>query len=154
MPIRLESLRAPLLALVASLSIASSPGRAAAAEPRVTLGDVSGRTQSGEYTRSLRAALADEFSQANVSRASGRDRFVLSVTLVKLSAEHRDGSARATAVVSMTLRRARENTLHALLSGRATAEESSANVDSVRDSALRAAVRSALRRLPDAVSSP
>jgi hypothetical protein len=72
---------------------------------------------------------------------------------VKLSAERKDGSARATAVVSMTLRRARENTLYAFLSGRATAEESSPNVDSARDSALRAAVRSALRRLPDAVSS-
>ena len=154
MPIRLESLRAPLLALLVSLSIASSSGPVAAAEPRVTLGEVSGRTQSGEYTRSLRAALAEEFSPTNLPRASGRDRFVLSVTLVKLSAEHKDGSARATAVVSMTLRRARENTLYALLSGRATAEESSPNVDSVRDSALRAAVRSALRRLPAAVSSP
>jgi hypothetical protein len=114
---------------------------------------VSGRTQSGEFTPSLRAALAEEFSPANLPRSSKSDRFVLSVTLVKLSAERKDGSARATAVVSMTLRRARENTLYAFLSGRATAEESSPNVDSARDSALRAAVRSALRRLPDAVSS-
>jgi hypothetical protein len=153
MKVRLARHLAPLSALLISFSIALSSAPAGATEPRVTLGEVSGRTQGGEYTRSLRAALAEEFSPTNVPRASGRDRFVLSVTLVKLSAEHKDGNARATAVVSMTLTRARGNTLYALLSGRATAEESSPNVDSVRDSALRAAVRSALRRLPDAVSS-
>jgi hypothetical protein len=154
MPIRLESLRAPLLSLLVSLSIAGSSEHAAAAEPRVTLGEVSGRTPNGEFTRSLRAALAEELSAASLPRTKGRERFVLSATLVTLSAERKGGSARATAVVKLTLRRARENTLHAFLSGRATAEEASPDVDSARDSALRAAVRSALRRLPDAVSKP
>lgn len=152
MTLRSASYRATLAAVFVALSLFSSPGPARAHAPRVTLGEVSGRTPSGEFTQSLRAALNEEFSLAKWPHASNKERFVLSVTLVKLSAERKDGAARATAVVSMTLRRARENTLYALLSGRATAVDESLDVDSARDSALRGAIRSALRRLPEAVS--
>lgn len=153
MLVRPRGRRVPAFLLALALASSAFAPSSQAAEPPVAIGEVSGKIESGEFTPTLRRALEQELSAAELGRRDSRERFVLSATLVRLTAEHKDGNARATAVVSMALRRVRENTLYAILSGRATAEEAAPGVDSARDSALRAAVRSALRRLPDAVSS-
>jgi hypothetical protein len=126
---------------------ASSP--CPANEPLVAVGEVRDDSASGAFSASLRSMLTDEMAKADLGRS--RERFVLSATLVELDAERVGRGARATAAVSLVLRRAREQSLHAVLNGRATAEEATASLGETRDDALRAAVRSALRRLPEAV---
>jgi len=124
-------------------------GTASAGAPVVALGEVHASTPSGEFSAPLRAALARALARAELG--SAREKFELSATLVRLDAEQVGRGARASAAVSLVLRRARQQTLHAVLSGHATAEESEASVTVTREDALRAAVESAVRRLPEAL---
>lgn len=120
-----------------------------AAEPPVAVGEVQGSTPSGEFSAPLRHALTE--GVASMTFGTSRDHFVLSATLVSLEAAQVGHGARASAAVSLVLRRARQQTLHAVLKGHATAEASDSSVSETRDDALRAAVRSALQRLPEAL---
>src|SRR6185503_6415698 len=137
--------RVSSLLTACALAFGLAPRSAAADAPPVTIGEVSAHVPSGEFGPALRTALEDELAahgDAKPPRAALK--FVLSATLVKLSAEQKNGTVRATAVVSVVLRRARDSSLHAILSGSATAEEDS-SLESTRETALRAAVRGALR---------
>ncbi len=125
------------------------PESTRAGEPPVAVGEVRGKTADGEFSAPLRSALQAAIARAELGRP--REPFVLSATLVRLDAERVGNGARATAAVSLALRRARGQSLHAVLSGHATAEETDASVSEAREDALRAAVNSALRRLPEAV---
>ena len=125
------------------------PATSRAGEAPVTLGEVRASTEAGDFSRPLRALLRDGIARAALGRS--REPFVLSATLVRLDAERIGGGTRATAAVSLVLRRAREQSLYALVSGRATAEAASGSVGETLDDALRGAVESALRRLPEAV---
>lgn len=147
---RAKTLRARVC-VVAWLVLASVASHAGAGAPPLAIGEVKATTPAGEFGPALKQALREELSQASLPPR--RAQLVLSATLVKLTAEKKDGSVRATAVVSLALRRARDSTLHAMLSGKATAEEAADSVEQTRDSALRAAVRSALRGLPQAVAA-
>jgi hypothetical protein len=120
-----------------------------AGESPVVIGEVSGTTASGEYKTPLFRAVSETLGQTKLGRP--RERFVLSVSLVTLDAKKDGKSVSATAVVSLVLRREKEQTLHAMLRGSATAQESDSTLDSARETALRAAVESAMRRLPEAV---
>jgi hypothetical protein len=113
------------------------------------LGEVSGSGRTTVFVPELRRVLGQELDRVHVD--GSRERFVLSANLIGLDAENSDGSARATATVSLVLRRTKDQTLHAILSGRATAAESGSDLAAARGTALRAAVESALRRLPEAV---
>ena len=121
----------------------------AAGEPPVLVGEIQGSTPSGEFTEPLRSLVEAQLAGAELGRP--RDHFVLSATLVHLDAERVGQGARASAAVSLVLRRARQQSLHAILNGHATAEEANGSVSETRADALRAAVASALRRLPEAV---
>lgn len=123
--------------------------KSSAAEPSVALGEVRASTPAGEFSAPMRSALAAGIANAGLLRP--RERFILSATLTRLDAERVGKGARATATVSLVLRRAREQSLHAILNGHATAEETDGSVSETREDALRAAVSSALRRLPDAL---
>lgn len=120
-----------------------------AGEPPVAVGEVSGSTPSGEFSIPLRSALDEGVK--SLADAPARDRFVLSATLLRLDAEQVGRGARASAEVSLVLRRARQQTLYAVIKGHATAEAADSSLGETRDDALRAAVRSALRRLPEAL---
>lgn len=120
-----------------------------AGEPPVLVGEVSGRTPAGEFSVPLRSALNQAIARVELGQA--RERFVLSASIVRLEAERVGKGARATAAVSLVLRRARQQSLHAVLNGHATAEETDSSLAETREDALRAAVNSALRRLPEAV---
>lgn len=143
-------LRAPSAAsLVAGLLWLAAAAPCGARESPVAVGEVRDESASGAFSEALRSVLRDAMATAELGRP--RERFVLSATLVRLDAERVGHGARATAHVSLVLRRAREQSLHAVLTGRATAEEESGSVNETRADALRAAVTSALRRLPEAV---
>jgi hypothetical protein len=153
-PASRRALRAAFVAITLTLGatavVAGSSGRASGSRtPPVSLGEVSGKTAGGEYGVPLRSAVREALDQAKLGRP--RERFVLSASLETLDAKRDGRRVTATAVVSMVLRREKEQTLHAILRGNATAEESDATLDSTRETALRAAVESAMRRLPEAV---
>jgi hypothetical protein len=145
--VRSSLARSRLTLLLAAFTLVAAPG--AAAEPPVALGEVRASTPAGEFAEPMRTALEAGIASAGLGRPRGR--FILSATLVRLDAERVGKGARATATVSLVLRRAREQSLHAILNGHATAEESDGSVSATREDALRAAVSSALRRLPEAL---
>jgi hypothetical protein len=129
----------------------------AAAGPAVSIGDVS---VSGDVSatgdavpelgRALRAALNDELSRMT-ELAPVRRPLIVSATLTRLSSERRDERSKATATISLALRRADDQALFAELRGRASVEEATGNLASLRRAALQGAVRGALARLPEAV---
>jgi hypothetical protein len=150
-PLRPGSLRA-LFGLVVAVALSlgataviagGSPGAP------VSLGEVSAKAPAGEYRAPLRSAVLEALEQAKLGRS--RERYVLSASLDTLDAKQDGRRVSATAVVSLALRREKEQTLHAVLRGNATAEASDVTLASAREDALRAAVESAMRRLPEAV---
>jgi hypothetical protein len=142
--------RTALVAVLVTLSTpASFAGSQARKDSSVSLGEVSGTTPAGEFSTPLRSAVREALDAAELGRP--RERFVLSASLETLSAKRDGRRVSATAVVSIVLRREKAQTLHAILRGNATAEASDVTLDSAREDALRAAVESAMRRLPEAV---
>ncbi len=130
---------------------------AAAARPPVSVGDVAvaadgiGADATPELRGAMRRALSDELEELTKTGLSLRHPLVVSATLTKLSSERRAERAKATATISLALRRADDQVLFAELRGRASAEESAGNLASARSAALRGAVRGAVGRLPEAV---
>ena len=144
---RVRHVRASLMsALLGATALYAPP---ASAEPAVAVGEVHAGLPWTEYSAPLKTALLDGIARAELGPA--REKFVLSATLESLAAERVGKGTRASAVVSLVLRSARRQTLHAVLTGRATAEANDSNLNELRNDALRAAVRSALRRLPEAL---
>ncbi len=129
--------------------VTAVPGTSDAGEPVVAVGEVRGSTPAGEFSAPFKSLLSEAIARAELG--SPREKFVLSATLVRLEAEQVGHGARASASVSLVLRRAREQTLYAVLSGRATAEAAESSVSEAREDALLAAVRSAISRLPEAL---
>jgi hypothetical protein len=129
----------------------------AAERPAVSIGDVSvsvDATSAGDAVpdlgRTLRLALSDELSRVAGVGPTKRP-LIVSATLTQLSSERRDERAKASATISLALRRADDQVLFAELRGRASVEEASGNLASLRRAALQGAVRGALARLPEAV---
>jgi hypothetical protein len=151
-PAARRALRAAFVAfaqMLAAMAVIAGPTPQPASRPAVSLGEVSGKTPEGEFAIPLSSAVRDALGRAKLGRAS--ERFVLSASLDSLDTKRDGRQVTSRAVVSMALRREKEQTLHAVLRGSATAEESDATFDSARETALRAAVDSAMRRLPEAV---
>jgi hypothetical protein len=143
-----RALFALFLAVALSLGATAVIAGGATRAP-VSLGEVSGKTPAGEYQARLRSAVLEELERAELGRSS--ERYVLSASIETLRTKQDGRRVSATAVVSLALRREKEQTLHAILRGNATAEASDVTLDSAREDALRAAVESAMRRLPEAV---
>jgi hypothetical protein len=126
----------------------------AALERPIALGEVGASPGARvELTRELRQALEQEIGLIDFGRHRPRSRYVLSATLVKLDSVTETQSVRATCVISVALRRERDSALQAVIHGRATAEQAKSESESARASALRAAVQSALRRVPETVKA-
>ena len=127
---------------------------ARAAERLVALGEVgAGTSERSEHTDTLRQALQDELDQIDFGRHRPRQRYVISARLVKLDSATDNRAVRATCVVSLVLRRERGSTLEAVINGRATVEETRSETESAKATALRAAVHSAVRRVPETVKA-
>lgn len=126
-------------------------GVADASRPAVELGRVSAEERA-ELERVLRVAAERELERMDLSDANVREHYVLDVRLSKLQAKHERGRYSATAVVSATLTRAKGGALLAILKGRGRAEQARPkNTGDADRSAVKAAVRGAVRRLPEAL---
>ena len=118
----------------------------------VALGEVKNRADEGDVRvdRTFRSAVEAELRSLDLSNVHPSERYVLSATLTKMDVKSRKRQAESTAVVSATLRSARGGALRAIIEGRAKAVEDGESA-SVKESAVRGAVRSAFRRVPEAL---
>ena len=85
------------------------------------------------------------------TRIRSRERFVLSAALVRLDTRSEPRRAHSTCVVSATLSHARGGALHAVLDGRARAENVPSAVHQTELAAMQAAVESVFGRMPQAL---
>lgn len=138
-------------ALLATVALAGFGARADAGASPVALGEVKVVRSDPTLERSFRGLVERELGEVDLSNVKAQDRFVLSAALVQMATRESSGQAETVAVVSATLRRARGGAIHAVIQGRAQATDRPSKVKSVELSAMRAAVRSALGRLPEAL---
>ena len=146
--------RSVLFVLVVSMASAPRTLCAGTPAPSVSLGEIVVPLETRgarSLARELRTALAEELAAlAPADTGSGRS-VVVSATLTKLATERRGERTRATASVSLALRRADDQVLFAELRGRASVEDVSGSPATLQRAALRGAMRGALARLTEAV---
>ncbi len=130
------------------LSLLLATGLAAAGETPIFLGAIGVGKAKPEVEGELRSLLRAELASAEFSRVKTNEQYVLSATLVRLDSVQSLAAAHATCVISIAILRDGA-TLYALVHGRATAEE--AKAPAARSDALRAAVHSAMLRVPKAL---
>jgi hypothetical protein len=155
--IRLFAGRAPWckgFALCSALFLTASLADAGGAP--LALGKVTTRVAPRDQAlrNAFRSAVERELASIDLSSikpVKPADRYILSASLVKMETSADGERARTTCVVSATLTRERGGALHAIIDGRARAEDAPSEARSVELSAMRAAVHSALVRIPDAI---
>jgi len=133
---------------VAGLLFLASPLAGATPQP-VTLGQITARAgkDRSRLAAELRKVLSEELAVLELGKRASRDRWVLSASLVRLETRQTPEGVESTCVISATLERA--GALHAVVRGTARALDAPAT--EAESSALRAAARGALRRLPAAL---
>jgi hypothetical protein len=136
------------VAALVAISLLFASGAALAGELPVFLGAIGIGKAKPEIASELRSLLRAELASAEFSRLKTSEHYVLSATLVRLDSVQSSDSARATCVVSVAILQG-GSTLYALIHGRATAED--AKAPAARSDALRAAVHSAMVRVPKAL---
>jgi hypothetical protein len=131
----------------------STTSNVAAGRAPLALGQVTTRLDrdSTALRSAFRSAVEQELAGIDLSQVKSGDRYVLSASLIAMDTRADGGRARTTCVVSATLTRERGGALHAILRGRARAEDAPSEARSLELSAMRAAVHSALMRVPEAL---
>ncbi len=119
--------------------------------PPVAVGTIAAAVAEPGVKSRLRA-LVDAELAALALPASPRQRYLLDVSLDELKTVREGERVEATCLVSATLRDASDSALHAILKGRARAGDRDVPQHRARTEALSGAVRSALRRVPEAVA--
>jgi hypothetical protein len=132
-----------------SLLLGTAP--APAGEVPIFLGSIGVGKAKPEVQGQMRSLLREELSSADFMQLKTRERYTLSATLLRLDSVQSSDSVRATCVVSVALLRDKGSTLYALIHGRATAEDSKTRGELAQNDALRAAVHSAMVRVPKAL---
>lgn len=145
----MSRMRLPSAGLVAMLLAVTAPVFAGTSP--VSLGEVKVQRADPDLQRAFRGMVVRELGRLDLSVVHCQEHFVLSAALVKMSTRERSGHAESTAVVSATLRRARGGALHAVIQGRARVSDDPKQRRIIELTALRAAVRNALRRVPEAI---
>jgi hypothetical protein len=135
--------------VLVSTALLVSAVPASAVRDRVVLGEVSAR-HAAPTARAFRRVVAEELRALEVRPAHGEG-YVLSASLVSLDASAQDDAATATCIVSATLRSEGRGALVATLRGRVRASDVPSEVEAVKLDAMRAAVRSAVRGVPEAI---
>ncbi len=120
---------------------------------QVRLGELENRAAAGDSTldRLFRNAVQRELDHIDLSGIKAGEQFVLSATLLRIESRQKAREAESTAVVSATLRRAKGGELHAIIQGRARVVEGKQDRRTAELGAVRGAVKSAVRRVPEAL---
>lgn len=123
-----------------------------AGEPPVEVGEVT--TQAGEGAdidpASLRTMVSQAVRTLDGAQLPRNSRAVLSVSLVRMNA-HVDHSAAVTCAISATLRDRSNGNLFAVLEGTASGEDEPHRLRALEHATARAAVGSAIARVPEAM---
>ena len=145
-----------------ALALCLSTWGAGAAELPIFLGAIGVGPAKPEVRSELRSLLRAELASPEFSRLKTSEHYVLAASVVRLDSVPEAGAVRATCVVSLAILR-RDSTLYALINGRATARQAvpgageegkegqEAERKVARSDALRAAVHSAMVRVPKAL---
>ncbi|HEY1691855.1 MAG TPA: hypothetical protein VGG39_06820 [Polyangiaceae bacterium] len=159
---------ATCLAGVALAALAPLPARAGTGEAPVDVGEVSAVAASPEVDEgALRSMVVDAVGALDATTIPKGARAVVSVSVVRLDArasspgqgaQGAQGSqsppspvSQVTCVVSATLRDAKRGSVFAVLEGSARGEDAPARLGGLRRRTMRAAVASAIARVPEAM---
>jgi len=125
----------------------------AATPPVVALGQITTRLdrRRADLDRAFRRAVETELARVDFERVRSKERFVLSAALVRLETRSEQKRSRSSCAVSATLSYARGGALHAVIDGRAQAENAPGAAHLAELAALEAAVKSVFERLPQAL---
>jgi hypothetical protein len=135
-------------------SAVSAPVALGAAERPVALGEISSEVfrRDVDMRALLRSTSEQELGALDLSRVSMKKRAILSVALVRMDSTVAAAGKSTTCVVSATLRDARRGAIFAILEGKARAQgDPSSASPTMERSALEAAVRGAIARIPEAL---
>lgn len=141
--------RNSLLAVCLSLILVATA--TVAAGPALEVGEV--RTPRAKFdfvARQFRKTVHESVAQLDTAQIKGGP-FVVSASLVRLSADSGEYGVQATAVVETVLRHKRSGELIGMSHGKATASASGGSLLDAQNSALRAAMESALKDVPQAL---
>lgn len=134
------------VALVAATVVLPAEAKA----PPVTVGKVTTEAASKpELQPELKTAIEKELAQLDLS--SARKTYVLSAALLTLETVKNDERVESTCIVTAELSRKNEGTIRAVFRGKAKAIDAKDAAKSAELTALRAAARSAVKRLPEAL---
>lgn len=140
----------PLAAVLLAAAVASA---ADAASQPIAAVEVASRVSRRD--RDLRTVLRNGVESQlrtvdwGASRTGGP--YVLSTSLVRLDTQTSDGVTLVSCTVSMALRDQKKGSLRAIVEGRASSETRPSAAREAEDSAVLAAVRGAVRTLPQAI---
>ncbi len=125
--------------------------QADARNPAVLLGEII--TNVARPRADLKDLFRDEvrgqLAAMDWTRTHEEESFVLSATLMKLDTRADGQRARSTCLVSATLRRQRGGAIHAIAEGKASSEDHNTQANNNELDAMRAAIRVALRGIPN-----
>jgi hypothetical protein len=148
---------ATCLAGISLAAIVAPPARAGTGEVPVDVGEVSAVGASPEVDEgALRSMVVDAVSAIDATTIPKGARAVLSVAIVRLDARGSSPGqgtqvSQVTCVVSATLRDAKRGSVFAVLEGSARGEDAPARLGGLRRRTMRAAVASAVARVPEAM---
>lgn len=140
--------------MVLSLALAgATPKQATGARARISVGEVTASVAGAApgTAQLLRRLLTEEVSRLTPPGSAEREGYVLSASLVRLDVRRTTEGAVASSLVSATLRREGSGAILALLEGRGRVQADGDALASARESAIEAAVRGAVRRVPEAL---
>jgi hypothetical protein len=138
-----------LLALCLSVVLATSV--TVAAGPAVVVGEVyTARAKPDFVARQFRKVVHDSVADLDTAEVTGGP-FVVSASLLRLSADSGEYGVQVTAVVATALRHKTSGNLIGTTEGRAIAAASGGSLLDAQTSALRAATESALTDVPRAL---
>jgi hypothetical protein len=144
------ALRPYVLALFAVLSIAPSALSRERAIKKVEVRSLVTRDDR-DMEAALRQTVERELSGVDLSKTPPSMSLVLAASLTRLDTTTGDGRSRASAKVSVTLRDAKRGALLAILDASGTVEDRRA-ASEVETGAVSAAVRGALKNVPEAIA--
>jgi hypothetical protein len=139
-------LRYLLLPLIAAATIATSDAATAGEAEQIAVGDVVVPTPApGLDPQTLKSAAASEIEQIDPKLLHSKKRYVVSLTVIRAS----DGPV--SCEVTAILAEKKSGSMLAILQGRARAE--GGGNPELRRAVLRAAVRTAVRQIPEAINA-
>ncbi|HQP34080.1 MAG TPA: hypothetical protein PLI95_02835 [Polyangiaceae bacterium] len=143
-----------LIALVGLTLACLVAGTAAhAAEPPIAGLEVFSRVsrQGRDLRTSMRQNLESALKRVEWSRSSDRGPFVLTTSLVRLDTSTSEGTTRVSCTVSMTIRERKRGNIRAIVEGRGRTESAPSAATLAEEEALGAAIRGAVKGLPEAI---